>query len=102
MIRGVAHVMGMKPTFRSFFLQRAFLLRHGLQAGDGQHAGNGGHGRAFADRAQKAAAHIVFREQGLDQAGFNELVAVSLEFRGQAARAQHFGGIGGIGLNSVF
>jgi hypothetical protein len=75
--------------------QRAFLLRHGLQAGHGQHTGNGGHGRALAHRAQEAAAHRVLREYGLDQRGFDELVAVGLELAAQAAPAQFNGsGIG--------
>jgi hypothetical protein len=77
-------------------LKRAFLLRHGLQAGHGQHTGNGCHGRALAHRAQEVAAHVVMGEYGLDQRGLDKFVAVDLELAGEAAPAQFNGsGIGG-------
>jgi hypothetical protein len=77
------------------FFQRAFALRQGLQAGHGQHAGNGGHGGLFAHGAQKHAALLVLRKQGLDQGGFDEFLAVSLELGGLRPGAQLRGcGIG--------
>ncbi len=70
------------------FFQRALVLRHGLQARHRQHAGDRGHGRALADRAQEQAALLVVREQRFHERGFDELIAIGLELGGLAAAAQ--------------
>jgi hypothetical protein len=77
MISGVAQVIGMKPILRLVF-----------SSGHRQHAGDRRHGGAFAHGAQETAAFLVLREDGLDQRGLDELVAVGLELGGLAAAAQ--------------
>ena len=74
--------------------QRIFVLRHGLHRAHRQHAGNRCHGGALAHRTQEAAAHCVLREDGLDQRGLNERVAVGLEVTREAAAFELDGSAG--------
>ena len=84
-----------ETNLQVWFFKRSFFLRHGLQTGHWQHAGNGGHGGFLAHRAQKVSALLVLWKQGLDQGGFNELLAVGFEFGSFRACTQS--GCSGIG-----
>ena len=69
-----------EPDLEVGFFEGGFFLRHGLQAGDRQHAGNGGHGGFLAHCAQKISTLLVLWKQGLDQGRFDELLAVGFKF----------------------
>ena len=63
MMIGVAQVMGMKPTFRSFF-SGAAAWREGVDGrAEREELGDRGESRGGADGTQEGAAGVVLRDE---------------------------------------
>ena len=68
-----------ETNFQIRFFKRPFVLSHGLQTGNRQHTGNGGHGCSLAHCAQEVASLCILWKQGLHQSSLDKFLAVSLK-----------------------
>ncbi len=78
MMMGVAQVMGMKPTLRSFFSGAPPWAKALARHGQGQDRGDGGHRRGGADRLQEQAALGIDREDRAQDGGVDHPVPALL------------------------